>query len=389
MNIYNMYSIYHKIIYGITFAVILAACSFPVAESKKSVFDHWGKLHARLDDTLPRLEEKQTLPDDSWNPLKKDKKSVDKKIDAMLDDAIEILNISDVSSVKAQINDHQSDIRKYKKNIAELRTKKMMAPEDEEAWKIWASDVKDYEEKIAAYTEKISAGEQAIDELRAKMQALFSQEGIDLDSEQLDTLIYSVTGDDDIEIFSVFKNIKAITSKLQDLTEESGEDIDSAKRYYGMHVLLVKILVNLQQRYIDRVDDRYMPELAVIETDNRQLMQQTRSLLKTSEPQHKKVYQTNLAAQKLTDRTVSLYRQYLGKNRARMSGSLKKTLKEYQAAENTYLTVSTSYALIALLRDADKLYSSINELQIPELLPFQNKAMKAEFRKLSGKMQEE
>lgn len=372
-------------------SIIIITCVFVFTSlvSAESITDHWGKLHNKLDGTLTLLAEKQTLPESTWNPFKEDKQSLDKKINDLLDEAVEILNISDLSTIKQQINECQEGITDYKAMIAELRTKKMMAPKDTAAWKVWENDVSDYEDKIISYKESISAKEQSIAELKIRLQEQFSKQGISLDSEQLDTLIYSVTGDDDIEIISVYNNIKAITAKLRDLTAESSEDIETAKRYYGMHALLLKILINLQQSYVDRVDGQYMPELSAIEKNNQQLIQKTRSLLSSSEPQHKKIYQANLDAQQITDRTVLLYRQYLDKNKARMTSSRKEIFKEYQAAENTYMTVSTAYTLIAMMRDADNLFNSINELQIPELLTFDNKALKAEFKKLSGRMEKE
>jgi len=376
-----------KPFYKIITSIIIATFVFSPAASAESITDHWGKLHAKLDDTLTLLEEKQTLPESTWNPFKEDKQSLDEKINDLLEEAVEILNISDLSSIKQQINECQTDISDDKDMIAELRTKKMMAPKDTADWKIWENDVKDYENKIDTYAENITAKELSISELKTRLQEQFSQQGIALDSEQLDTLLYSVTGDDDIEIISVYNNIKAITAKLRDLTAESGEDIETARRYYGMHALLLKILINLQQNYVDRVDGQYMPELSTIEQVNQRLIQKTRSLLSTSAPQHKKIYQANLDAQQITDRTGLLYRQYLEKNKTRMNRSRKEIFKEYQAAENTYMTVSTAYTLIAMMRDADNLYNSINELQIPDLLTFDNKAMKAEFKKLSGRME--
>lgn len=379
--------IHQKYFFVLAAGFILAAFASSTAAMADSVNDHWEKLHGKLDDTLTLMAKKQTLPDHTWNPFKEDKQTLEEKINDLLDEAVEILNISDLSSIKQQISVCQDDIRDYKNRIAELQTQKIMAPEDEPAWKVWVSDAKDYENKIDAYKDQIAQKEQAIAELKAKMLEQLSAEGITLDSEQLDTLIYSVTGDDDIEIISVFHNIKAITVKLRDLSEESAENIDTAKRYYGMHALLLKILLNLQQSYIDRVDGRYIPELSAIEKDTRWLMQKTRSLLSASEPQHRKVYQANLESQQLTDRTILLYRQYLEKNKTRMTRSRQKIFKEYQAAENTYMTVSTAHTLITMMRDADNLYNSINELQIPDLLTFDNTAMKAEFKKLSGRLE--
>lgn len=377
---------FNMLLIGCVFFATLVPAPFAMAES---INDHWGKLHSKLDGTLALLQEKQTLPDSTWNPFKDDKASQDRKINALLDEAVDILNISDLAEIKKDINECQSDIRDYKNTIAELQTEKMMAPTDEPAWKLWVNDVKDYEDKIDSYKKSIAAKEAAIDELTIRLSEQFAKEGITLSPDQLDTLIYSVTGDDDIEIISVFNNIKAITEKLKDLTSESGENIDTAKRYYGMHALLLKILLNLQQNYVDRVDNQYMPELTAIDRDNQQLMEKTRSLLAGSESRHRKVYQDNLNAQQLTQQTVQLYRRYLEKNKNRMSQSRQKIFKEYQAAENTYLTVSTAQTLIAMMRDADNLYNSINELQVPDLLSFDNKAMKAEFQKLSGRLEKQ
>jgi uncharacterized coiled-coil protein SlyX len=371
----------------LTIVLMLVMVIFYTEVQAESITDHWEKLHSKMDDTLDLLAEKQTVPENSWVPFKKDKQSLDKEINALLDEAIEILNISNLSKIKQQINEHQSNISACRDRIAKLNTEKMMAPKDEAAWKIWVSDVEDYEEDIEDLEKRITENEQAIEELKSQLKEEFKKEGIEIDIEQLDTLIYSVTGDDDIEIISVFHNIKTITAKLEELTVASGENIDSAKRYYGMHALLLKILLNLQENYIDKVDGEYLPELASIEKDNQQLMGKTRSLLSTSELKHQKIYKANLEAQQLTDKTIDLYRQYLKNNKNRMSTSRKKIYKEYQAAENTYLTVSTAYTLINMMKDADNLYNSINELQVPDLLTFDNKAMKAEFKKLSIKME--
>jgi len=40
-----------------------------------------------------------------------------------------------------------------------------------------------------------------------------------------------------------------------------------------------------------------------------------------------------------------------------------------------------------MMRESDNLYNSINELQVPDLLTFDNNAMKTEFKKLSVKIE--
>ena len=372
--------------------ILLICCTLALAlpfaspAQAESVEEHWDKLHDKLGDTLEMLDTQRKLPDSSWNPLKKDKSDLEDDIEDLLDEAIEILNISDMAQIKEQVNESMDNIRRFEERIGELNTKKMMAPKEEAGWKIWKKDVQDYEEEIEEIREAIAENKRNIEQLKAALLKKINAIGIDLDAEQMDTLIFSVTGDDDIEIISVFNNIKIITQKLKDLSVSSGEQIETARRYYGMHTVLLKILLYLQGRYVEKVDREYVPMLAGIEEENRQLMQQTQSLLQGSQSAHRNLYQANLDAQRLTDRTVTLYRRYLENNKRRMTRSKDQIVQEYRIAENTYQTVSTAHNLIALMRDADTLFNSLNELQIPDLIRFDNSEMKEEFKKLSSKM---
>ena len=370
----------------VTGCLLASGIFFTGPAAAESITDHWDKLHATLDDTLTMLDEKQGLPENTWNPFKEDRQSLDKKINALLDEAVEILNISDLSGIKEQINQSQEAIRGFREKIAGLQTEKIMAPKNSSAWKIWENDTNDYEDKIAHYNDRISGQEQVIETLKVRLRKRFADQGIVITPEQIDTLVNSVTGDDDIEIISVFDNIKAITARLKDMTAESGENIDTARRYYGMHTLLLKILLNLQQRYVDRVRNEYLPELNKIDENNDWLMDKTRTLLSASDARYTKVYRANLDSQEITRQTVALYRQYLEKNRDRMTRSREQIFKEYQAAENTYMTVSAAHTVIAMMRDADNLYNAVNDLQVPDLLVFENKDMKAEFAKLTGRL---
>ena len=348
--------------------------------------DKWNKLHSILDDTLVKLDEQKELPDSSWRPLKKDKDSVQKKINNLIEEAITILNISDLSETKKEIKKSLAKIKEYKEIISQLQTEKMMAPKDIEKWKIWKKDEKDYEDMIESFKKRIDENERKIERLKIEILQKLRAIGIDLDSEQIDMLIYSVTSDDDIEIISVFNNVKVITNKLKDLSIESGENIQLARRYYGMHTILLKVLLHLQESYSDKVYNEYIPKLDKIYEDNEKLVRETKKLLKSSDPQYKSLYESNLEAQKLTEKTINFYKKHLQKSVKRIVISKKKTLKEYQVAENTYNTVSTAYSLITLMRNTDKFFNTLSDLQIPELLKFENNDMKEEFKKLTSEI---
>jgi hypothetical protein len=355
----------------------------------QEVIEKWNQLHSELEKALELINEQRKVPDSSWIPFKTDKASIEKDIEALLDEAISVLNVSDLSRIKGQIREAQTQIRKFQKRISRLQTQKLMAPEEVSDWKVWKKDVADYETQIADYRKAIADNEARIDALKAEFIEKVATTGVKLDPDQIDTLIYSITGDDDVEMISVFNNVKLLTTKLKELTRDSRENIETARRYYGMHVVLLKTLLYLQNTYIARIDSDYLPALRAIEADNAELMENTEALLADSEPRHRGQYEANLAAQALTDKTVKLYMRYLAANRERVTASRSQIEKEYKIAENTYHTVSTAYALIEVMRNADQFFDSLSALQVPDLLTFDNREMKEEFKKLTSKMAEE
>lgn len=355
----------------------------------QEVIEKWNQLHSELEKALELINEQRKVPDSSWIPFKTDKASIEKDIEALLDEAISVLNVSDLSRIKGQIREAQTQIQKFQKRISRLQTQKLMAPEEVSDWKVWKKDVADYETQIADYRKAIADNEARIDALKAEFIEKVATTGVKLDPDQIDTLIYSITGDDDVEMISVFNNVKLLTTKLKELTRDSRENIETARRYYGMHVVLLKTLLYLQNTYIARIDSDYLPALRAIEADNAELMENTEELLADSEPRHRGQYEANLAAQALTDKTVKLYMRYLAANRERVTASRSQIEKEYKIAENTYHTVSTAYALIEVMRNADQFFDSLSALQVPDLLTFDNREMKEEFKKLTSKMAEE
>jgi hypothetical protein len=347
--------------------------------------DDWDRLHQTLADALTLLEKQQRLPDSSWNPLKEDKKSVEKEIAKLTDEAISMLNVSEASDIKTEITQCQRNIEALRERIGELKTKKLMAPDDV-SWKIWKADQSDYADKIDRLESTIAENEARIQRLKTELETALDKIGVDLTEEQMDTLIFSVTGDDDVRLVSVFENVKVITGKLKQLMTDADEEIEAARRYYGMHTVLLKILLALQDAYIEKVDTEYITGLNEIIESNHTLIDRTKKLIKTSEADHRPLYEANLSAQELTAETARSYKRYLQSNKKRVYLLREKVRKEFEIAENTYHTVSNAYALVNLMRSSERFFRALEKLRAPELITFENKEMKEEFRKLSERL---
>ncbi len=370
------------------FCAIVLVCCFASSVLASSLEDVWGEVHPLLSKAVAELDLRGNVPDSSWNPLKEDKKSVDGKINGLLDECIEVLGISGMSETKEAIHKLQDDSAKCRERVAELKIERLAAPKKVKKWEVWKKDVGSIDEEVKDLEIRQEENEKQVESLIDKLLVEMKDIGMKVDREQVETLVYSVTGDDDVRLVSVFNNVKLITTELQRLTAEANENIEMAKRYYGMHTLLLRILINLYENYENKIDDVYLVRIKDIITKQEELIQRTIAKIENEPAKYRGIYKTNLAAQGLTVRTAKMYAQYLEKNRERIADAKSGIFHEYEVALNTYETVQGAHNLITLMRDANAMLDRISELQTPDLIVFQNSEMKTEFRKLTTKLNE-
>ncbi|ACS80447.1 hypothetical protein [Maridesulfovibrio salexigens] len=365
--------------------IALVFC-FGSSAPASSLEDVWGEVHPLLSDAVSELDLRSNVPDSSWNPLKDDKGSVDNKINDLLDECIEILGISGMSESKSAIRKLQEDSRYCREQVAELKTERLAAPKKVKKWEVWKKDADSIEAEIRDLEireeENDKRIEGLIDQLLTEMQGI----GMKVDREQVETLVYSVTGDDDVRLVSVFNNVKLITTELQRLTAEANENIEMAKRYYGMHTLLLRILLNLYDNYEQKIENVYLVRIAEIVKKQEELIQRTVEKINSEPVKYRAIYKTNLAAQGLTVRTAKMYDDYLRRNKIRVADAKSGISHEYEVALNTFETVQGAHSLITLMQDANAMLERISELQTPDLVVFQNIEMKNEFRKLTNRI---
>ncbi|WP_432735888.1 hypothetical protein [Maridesulfovibrio sp. FT414] len=366
------------------FVLVFVLVLMVASPASAALEDLWGDVHPLLHNAVAALDKRVDVPDSDWNPLKDDKKSLDRQINKLLDECIEVLGISEMSETKLAIQDLQDDSRRCSEKIAELKTARLAAPRTVEKWEVWKKDAASIDAEIADLEQRRKDNEQRVEKLIDQLLEDMRRIGMKVDREQVETLVYSVTGADDIQLMSVFNNVKLITVELQRLTSEANENIEMAKRYYGMHTLLLRILLNLYQHYEDRITDVYMVRIGEIIKKQQDLIKKTQSMIETEPAKYTMIYKTNLIAQGLTVRTARLYGDYLEKNRRRIAKLKAGVQDEYNVALNTYETVQGAHSLISLMRNANNMLDRLSELQTPELIVFQNTEMKNEFKKLTG-----
>jgi len=151
-----------------------------------------------------------------------------------------------------------------------------------------------------------------------------------------------------------------------------------------MHVILLKIAVTMQQNYINKVDQKFLPKIRAIQDETARIHQQSKSLLQSEKnPSQRKVLKHNLQAQQLTQKVARLYAQQLERQKQKIQQAHKRALKDYLVAKNTFDTVKLSAELIRLMKTNQASFNALMNIQIPDIVPFKNIEMQKKFEELS------
>ncbi len=343
----------------------------------------WENITPKLNEVLELEQQAENTPNSVWLGFGTDKEDLNQEINQLLDEAVEILSISNTNNIRQAIRAEYERIREMKQDIAKYHQAQITAPVDS----TWQTTVADYDLKIKQLSELIEQSKTQISKLKTQFAQQLSNKGLSISTEQLDVLLSSVVGDDIIQSSIVYDNIKQISQQLMILTEKSGEDINMSQRYYGMYTVLLKILLHMQENFINKIDNQYLPKIANIIIEVKNINVTTGNLLRSiHDKTHRKHLLANLQAQNLTLQTAQLYKKHLVTQRYKIVKASKKTNQDLQIAQNTYKTVRIGGELINLLRSSNKSFEILLNIQVPDLLIFENKQMKQEFAILTQKL---
>lgn len=340
----------------------------------------WERIVPELQ-KISELEDLQkNLP--KWSLLRNNKKRNQEKIDELLDESVEILGLSEARPFRAEIAKLETQNQADEARIAQLREDRVGAPDSA----VWQASAEDINRKIASIDERIDKRIVEIEDLKREFVDEVSETGLELSPEQLDFLLSTVVGDTVIDIHIAFHNVKMVTGQLEKLTAESLENIELARRYYGMYTVLLELMDHVYEAALEDIDLQYLPEIEGILTRSASLMRETKSLMNAATPSHKTALQANAAAQELTLDAAGIYRKYLEDQRRGLREARARLGKDLAVARNTFETVKLSGDLLTVMKSSEQLFELLYELQVPELRPFENVEMQREFERLTDQL---
>lgn len=345
------------------------------------------RTHGSLEVALEMFDEQREMPKNDdlafYDFLSRTKESQQRKIEGYLEVAAESLGISKINDRREKIVNLRQQILTSRKNISIYQRKRISAPKS--TYNPLSVSQKGYDRKISNARESIKLAEAQIQQDKDTLIAELNQLGMKITPTNVDILLESITGDEFVRISVIFDNAKQFARELEQLTDQTGEDLETAKKYYGVYLMLLKTIDQLQNKFIDNVDDVYYPKLDQYAQEAKQNIAEARQAILAGG--NARVLESNIFNNQITYDAAMFYKQSLANQKSQMARANRETRKNILTAVNTYRTAALSKDLASLMAVSRRAFESISNLSVPDLRPFDNTRMKEEFSKLTREMQ--
>lgn len=367
--------------------VILGCASVSVGAENEddSIFAKmWSKAMPKLEQALELFERGETLPESKI--FGADKQSNNAKYEKLLNEVFDILLDSEFHASRGEYRSLEERIEKSEQKIAELRKERIGAPE--ESWIPFRQTRSKIDEEVDELKEDIARFRKEKEAIRSSMVAALSAMGVSVDGAKLDILLASVSGDDVIALLLAADSIKKINLQIVDLLRKGEGNIHMARKYTGVHMVLVDIYLHAHHDVLEKIASEYSPRLDAI-TSSAQLLKKQAEQMLAATPRggsQREVLETNVKANERTVQTASLYRDYLRTQQNKLRISAEKLTSDLSVARNTYQTVKTGGDLISLINISMRTLESVFGFVLPDLSTVYDQEVLKEFERITGQI---
>jgi hypothetical protein len=341
----------------------------------------WEEVFEEYKEGASLLKNSQNAPNSAW--FEKDKLDYQGDLDNVLNNIIDILTEDDLLSYKKEIDYKKNEIHELKSNIINYREKIIAAPKES---MIYTTKSK-YQEKIKDAKDGINIFQNDIETIKKRLEKRFFNNGIKLSMAQIDVLLTRVDGDDIIQMTVVMDVLNKITEQILKLMQDSKEELTQAKKYYGMHLISWQVVLHIQQKYINKVNNNFVPQIEHIIAQTDRMIKETSRLYEGEhDSQKRSIYQKNMNIQQETKQVAIAYKAQLIGAKDEMKKAQQLSISNLRLAKNTYHTVSLSSELYSVISQSQTLFSKIAKIQMPTIIPFQNIKIKKKYQEITGEL---
>jgi hypothetical protein len=342
--------------------------------------DKMGKIQGYSAEYITTKEKEKKAPRESI--FKKTKESYHENAQEILGEVEEILFDEEIIGFAKKIRKRNEDIKTLKNKIANLKESKIQAKAENKE-----SKAKKIDGKIIELQTDIKDIETKIGQIEKKISDQFELLGVTMTSEQINTLCMRIDGDDIIRSVTMYEILKEILAHTQKLMKANSDNMEYVKKYYGVYVLLSETIVYAQTKYIKKNKEVWTVKLDVLKTQANNINKKTKkSMGKMTDARRKNILKKNISSNVFTIKVIDLYKKELIRQRQRVEASRKQAIQDVIVAWSSYETASVSAELVDTIDQADKAFESIIRMEVPEIVVFENTAVKTKFSELTAKL---
>ena len=351
-----------------------------------NVADKIDYIRLEVDDFLTLLDKREKASSFPLLFLKKSKKDYQMDINEILGDLEPILFDGPIINFTDKIELAKNRIKKLEEEKSILNESIIFAPEESGFFKKSKGEL---QEELLEIKRELFKNRKSIDELEYELKRKLSNLGINFSREQIKILTTRVDKQNLSQSFALYDVTKQITISLQSLIDANEFDSSAYLKYYGILIILVEFNSFLQMQHIQDIDEKYLPNLDIIEADIEETIDFTSSSIEeVTDPKSINLLKNNVSANELSLKIISTYRALLVKQKEVLQQANLITKEKATVSYSSYDTALNAANLIELLRQSEVNFQEIFDLQIPEITEFKTAAMQDIYLDISEKLAE-
>lgn len=363
--------------------LVLSQVSLPAQETE--VRDLWRQSKDPMLEIVDLENTRGELPETKW--LSRDQQDLDRDINRLLEEVVEVMQISGLTEAREKYREFDRRMDRRRIEMRELREATLSADEEKSPLEFYKTTRAEYEEAIEAVEKDIAALKDQQDQEVLRMVEAYRQMGLSLSEEQVRFYLTSVSGADMMDLSALFDNVRILNTQLEELVRKSPDDPEAARRYYGIHVTLIRAMRYAHEQVLDRIDHLYLDRINELENQNNALIRETRQLIRFSEQEHLPLLESSLRTQEVTREALQLYRQHLQQVRAQVYEGQKALDQRFKVAMNAYQTIRIAATLALEMESAVRDLRALRNMHLPALVPLNNQALQQKFSEITRELE--
>ncbi len=369
---------------GIFCAVCLTSAPARAA-LPEGVASKWKTLTEKLADATTLRDKYTRLPETAF--LGADQKKTGDKITKLLRDAQEILLSADAMKLVKRAEVIKDRLPELNHEIEELRNSRISAPKS--SHNPFKKTVNDVDSKIAKAEKDVARLEAELAEIHKTIAKELRSWGMKLTDEQAEVLFSTVVGDSILRNSVIFENVKGVTQQLAQLMTQNKNDTSTARKYYGMYITLIDVLLYTQHQFIEKIDVEWLPQVKKISDGATASLNEAKAALNRKDftKEQRAIFSSNVASNELTVKAAAQYSKLLKQQKQSVQKCIVDLERDREVADNTYSTVQHISDMDAVVHSGLELFDVLSSMQMPDLVPFDNSSVRKEFEQITHRLE--